>query len=423
MQKINISLQGHFLKIPAMKKFLALSLFIVMNLAVIAQPTLIGMRNGSAGNEVVRWHALDSTTIETFQTPLLGYMLSSASFDAYNGNYYLAGVIASGNCLFSFNSPTGEMSTLPFSAASNITAIDMSTGSIYTITVDSTGSFNVNKMDPATGNISLLGVVILPGYSGLVVDATTFDSEHGILIAETEDNSGNPILCRIFVRDPVFTYDFIPILAPNPQCNFTSFQYDNLNNHLLSLKMDYSAGSGTLSLVEINDSTGSVNEIGPIPPMNGFQAGSSCFDQQTSSFLFVGVDPTFGTVQMLFNTLSLSCTTGFIPYGVSEIVCDNYNWAQAHYGLNAIGREPVPGELSLSPVPCSGQLSVRLNSMVSPMKIRLTDLRGRCCLEMDCPISPATVNVESLAPGIYFATVVSGEKTYSGKVLIDRRDH
>ncbi len=404
-----------------MKNIFALSLFLTMNLAIVAQPTLIGARVAfSGGTEIVRWHALDSTTIENFQTDLLGYLLSSSVFDSYNGNYYLEGINALGYCLFSFNSPTNEMNSIPFSATSNISEIDMSNGSIYTITIDSTGTFIVNQLDLITGNTSLLGVVDDPGISGMVVDATAFDSEHGILFTEVEDYSGSLSLCRIFVRNPVFSYDLIPIQLPNPQCNFSCFQYDNLNNILFALKMDNSTGGGVASIAQINDSTGAVNEIGLIPQIIGIVAGSSSFDQETGSFLIVGVDSLNEYVQVLYNTITLSCTTGFVPDGISEVVCDNYDWAKSHYGVNALDRKPVSDEIIISPVPCTNQFTIRLNNTNTPLNIRLTDLQGRCCLDMDYPSSPAVVSAASLVPGMYLVTIFSGENVYTGKVVIGR---
>ena len=74
-------------KFKPMRTIFTFSLIIFMNLAIMAQPTLIGARFvPTNGNEIVRWSAMDLSTIETFQTDLQGYMLSSSLFDAYNGN-------------------------------------------------------------------------------------------------------------------------------------------------------------------------------------------------------------------------------------------------------------------------------------------------------------------------------------------------
>jgi len=52
------------------------------------------------------------------------------------------------------------------------------------------------------------------------------------------------------------------------------------------------------------------------------------------------------------------------------------------------------------------------------MQIRLTDLQGKCCLEMLSAASSATFNVGSLAPGMYLCTAVSGGKVYPAKVVV-----
>lgn len=401
-----------------MRKIFASSLLILLSMAAMAQPTLIGMRFiPGSGNEVVRWTALDLSSIETFQTDLQGYMLSSSFFDAYNGNYYLAGVTSSGDCLFSFNSPTGLMDYASLPLPSNITEIDMSNGYIYTITGNTPGSFNVNQYDLLTGNATLIGVVSDPVISGLVVDAVAFDSEHGILFTEVDETSGEQFLCRIFVREAVFSFDLIPIQAQNPQCNYICFQYDNLNNHLFALKLDYSPG-GSSGIVEINPSNGTVSDIGPIPQMSGFVMGSSAFDEQTGSFLIVGIDASSAYVQVIFNTNDLTCTTGLVPEGVSEIVCDNYTWAKFHYGNSATGKKPLDHKLVLSPNPCVDQLAIRIPHSTGPLTIHITNMKGQGCLQMDSPTSPLTINLAHLTPGIYHCTVISEGVVYSEKVVV-----
>ena len=286
----------------------------------------------------------------------------------------------------------------------------MSNGIIYTITGNVLGSFDVNQYDLTTGNTILIGVVSDPMISGIVVDAVAFDSEHGILFTEVEATSGERFLCRIFVRDPVLSYDLIPIQVQNPLCNYVCFQYDNLNNRLFALKLDNTPGA-VHGIVEIIPSTGVVTDIGPIPQMSGIVAGSSSFDQQTGSFMVVGVTPSSEYEQIIFNTTDVSCTTGSVPVGVSEIVCDNYDWAKSHYGTSAIEQKPADDKLVLSPVPCTDRLTIRVPHSNGPLTIRLTNIKGQDCLQMEAPGSPATVNPENLIPGIYHCTVVSEKKS------------
>ncbi len=402
-----------------MKHFLLLPLIFAATVAAFSQPTLIGARPVPGGGvEIVRWQAMDSASLESFPTSLQGYMLSSSVFDAYNGNYYLNGVTGSGNCLFAFNSPTNATSAIPFANGSNITEIDMSNGSIYTITMDTSGAFNVNQLNLATGNSSLLGMIGDPAIMGMVVDATAFDSEHGILFTEVVNNAGAMLLCRIFVRNEVFQYDFVPIQLQNPLCNYTCFHYDNLNNRLFALKMDNSGGGGTAGVVEINDSTGAVTDIGSLPPVTGIVAGSSCFDQQTGTYLIVAVGTSQQTLQIAFSTVTAASASGYIPDRVSEIVCDNYSWAQAHYGLNGTGDGSARSILRLYPNPCDTRFTVDVKSSDPHFTVSLYDSQGRKCLSQASAHSTATLSTGSLPAGIYLVTIDSGTDHLSRKLEI-----
>ena len=150
------------------KHILILSLLILLLPGAKAQISLIGASAAQNPNviSIVKWQALDTSSLISYPTFLEAYVFGSSVFDAWNGNYYLTGISADTSGLFAFNTVTNTQTISDYTTFSSITEIDMSTGKIYNLTSDSIGYFNVNEYDIRTGEDSLLGVIYEPGNPG-----------------------------------------------------------------------------------------------------------------------------------------------------------------------------------------------------------------------------------------------------------------
>ncbi|MBK7172629.1 MAG: hypothetical protein IPH84_05220 [Bacteroidales bacterium] len=156
--------------------------FILISTTALAQINLVGTSSSANGGiEIVKWQAFDSSSVERYPSGLDAYLFASSSFNAYNSNYYLSGFSADTGVLLSFNTETNTPSLSNFSAFSNISEIDMSTGKLYSLELDTVGFISVNEFDISTGAETLLGTIVEPGVNGIVADAIGFDSNNGIL--------------------------------------------------------------------------------------------------------------------------------------------------------------------------------------------------------------------------------------------------
>lgn len=197
-----------------------------------AQINLIGARanQGSGNIEVVKWQALDQSSVTAYPTTLQAYVFGSSVFDAYNSNYYLNGTGTSESGLLSFNSITNEQNISTFNAFSSITEIDMSSGKIYTLNAEIADLISVNEYDINTGGSTLLGQIFEPGIQSIIADATGFDSNNGILYYAGYDTLPSLCLYGIQVREPAFTYTKTTLITSAPGNIITSVNYDNVNN-------------------------------------------------------------------------------------------------------------------------------------------------------------------------------------------------
>lgn len=222
------------------KIFITLSAILLISTTVVAQINLVGTSvNANGSIDIVKWQAFDSASVTRYPSGLDAYLYASSSFNAYNSNYYLSGLSADTGVLFSFNTETNTSSLSNFSAFSNISEIDMSTGKIYTLSLDSVGYIRVNEFDINSGTETLLGIIIEPGVNGIVTDAIGFDSNNGILYYIGFDDSPSVCMYGIPVRNPVFSWTKTILLTSAPINNFSSVNFDNVNNVLYASNVKF----------------------------------------------------------------------------------------------------------------------------------------------------------------------------------------
>ena len=300
---------------------------------------------------------------------------------------------------------------------SNISEIDMSTGKIYSLSLASVGHISVNEYDIATGSEIVLGVITEPGVNGIITDAISFDSNNGILYYVGYDDSPAACLYGIPVRNPVFSWTKTTLLTTAPGNNFSSVNYDNVNNILFAMNAEYNTGGSYTGnkVVELNTASGEVIERGVLAGFQYYLGGSSSFDQNTGSFLLVGFDAAFNEKMIVFNTLDNTFITGFVPDNVSEIVCDNYSFAKSAYTTTSIrGQDKL--DFTIFPNPVTDWLNISSNSNYN--LIEIIDVHGQKLLSSKLDQATTQVPVASLPAGIYICRLTgTGLKTMHVRMI------
>lgn len=394
--------------------------FLLSALSAKAQINLVGASVNPNGTiEIVKWQALDSSSVIRYPSGLEAYLYASSVFDAYNSNYYLVGISSGSGVLLSFNTNINSSSLIPYAALSNISEIDMSSGKIYNLSSDSVGYISVNEYDIATGTESLLGIIIEPGVYGIVTDAISFDSNNGILYYVGYDGSPAACLYGIPVRNPVFSWSKTILLTTAPGNNFSSVNYDNANNILFASNAEYNSGGSYTGnkVVEINTTSGEVIERGVLAGFPYYLGGSSSFDQNSGSFLLVGFDTAFNERMIVFNTLNNTFVTGYVPDMVSEIVCDNYSFARNSYSTTSI-RKQDKSDFTISPNPATSKFILNMSTFADNTTLRIYDMNGKECLSRQIQHSESEISTESLTKGVYVVSIIQNQKSTLTKKLI-----
>jgi hypothetical protein len=409
------------IKLNVMKNVLLVLIFSVSLVYSKAQINLVGAATSQGGGiDILKWEALDAESVETYPSMLTGYYLGSSAFDSYNSNYYLTGLTALTEGLFSFNTQSNQQSLSPFSNFTNISEFDMSTGKLYDLRMDSTDYFSVNEFDIEEGTDSLLGVIYEPGAIGLIVDAIGFNANDGILYYVGFNDGPGLYLYAIPVREESFSYTRTELILES-QGNLTSLNYDNVNDKLYALNSTFDSlwnFAGNF-VVEIDYVTGEVITRAELTEFIGFVASSSSFDQNTGSYLLVGIDTNYMGSMIVFDTYTDTYITGFVPGNVSEIACDNTIFALNNYILTGTEERPEV-EFTVYPNPANDRIFISNNGEKNgESSIRIFNAGGSLAIEKKGYSSGRTeVDLESLPAGVYILQISSEEKVENLKIIV-----
>lgn len=405
------------------KKKCLISLLMLLAFGTQAQIHLVGVRGNQSTDymDIVKWQALDPASVTAYPSLLHAYYMASSVFDAYNSKYYITGIGASASGLLEFNTVTNEQSLLNYSSFSNTSEIDMSTGKIYSLSIDQPGYIKVNEYDINTGTDTLIGEVYDPGITGIAMDAIGFDSNNGIIYYVGDDGQSILSLFGIQVRNPVFTFTKTALTTPSVGTNMMSINYDNANNTIYALNFESnSSGSSTGTyVVEINKTTGEVINRGQLQGFQGFLVGSSSFDQNSGSFLLVGYNGNPDVQMIVFDTYNNTYQTGFMPDNVSEIVCDNYDFAKNTYVTTSVD-EPVDAAITLSPNPANSKITIKTsNAILGQMKASIFDINGKMKWKDTFQAGNNTsVDISNLLPGVYMLKTESANRVENHKFVV-----
>lgn len=403
------------------KLILSLAAVFVLNAAANAQINLIGasVNDSTAKIDVVQWEAFDSLSVTVTPSLLDGYYFASSAFDAYNANYYLTGISGDSSGLYSFNSGTDEENLVDGSAYSNISEFDMSTGKMYNLIMETEENISIYEFNVNTNEDSLIGIINEPGVIGIVTDAIGFDSNNGIIYYVGYTNDPAIGLYAISVRDSVFSYTRTILNTTEPINNIFGVNYDNENDKLFALNDTYDSlfnFSGRY-VIEINIASGDIINRVNLAEFPYYVGGSSCFDQNTSTYLIAAIDTNNVLKMVAINTLTDTYISGFIPSVVSEIVCDNSQFAKNKYASTAINEEAV-SNLNVYPNPVTLVLSIEYTSS-SPVLVQVSDSNGKQLITRNYnSTNKIDLNLETLTPGLYIVTLISGEQTVSQKIMV-----
>ena len=393
----------------------------IMTVSAQAQIKLMGVSYNTSTStiDLIQWDAFDPLSVTTTSTNLDAYLYASSGFDPFNGTYYIAGVSGESTGLYSYDIDTEESNLNTASLLSNIAEFDMSNSKMYNLAMETEGYIDIYEFDIVSNEDSLIGTIYEPGVIGLIADAIGFDSNNGIIYYVGYTIDSELALYAIPVREESFSFTKTILNTPNAINGITSLNFDNVNEKLFATNDTYDEiGLFTgKTIVEIDVNNGDVNTLVSLTDFPYFVGGSSQFDQNTGTFLLVGIN-TVGEVEMIaFNTYTNTYVSGYVP-GVSEIVCDNTLFARSTYTVAGIEPEAAMN-FNLYPNPVSDILNIeyRSNGLV---QVQIFNSIGELVYENNnTTIRRMNVDMSNLSSGLYTLNLIGDNQSTSRTIVVE----
>jgi hypothetical protein len=120
---------------------------------------------------------------------------------------------------------------------------------------------------------------------------------------------------------------------------------------------------------------------------------------------------------IVFNTKTNTYEAGFVPGSVSEIVCDNFEFAQNAYPVTAINNN-IKDTFRVFPNPASKKINIMADGFDNNGIINIYSLNGDLCLSKQINSLQEEINIESLKSGIYVLSIQNAAGIKTQKLII-----
>lgn len=397
-----------------------LSNFLIINAQEIK---LIGF-NITENNEldIVKWSAgstaYDSSTPSTIQSVYMG----TSTFDVRSGKFYVNAIqYDSGeyqNKLFSYDTNSQIVTVSPQSSIYNGgSEVDMESGLVYSYDFTDPNNPEFKMFNPSTQAITTLGVINFDSFRGYYHDSSCFDSNLKIFYFTVLKEDGIKELVTVNVNSQPFSYTILPI----PDSIFVDFyglEFSNKTNKIYTMSNDsYEFGTPfSVKIGILNPLDATVSTIVDMVDTPGYEMGNKTFDQETNSYIFVGVDAVGDRHLKVVNTVTGIVDNLPLPSEyILEFECDNSIFAVSKYGVLGVN-ENITTTFSISPNPTRDFLKVNYDGVV--LNYSIIDVMGKI-VASDNLTTNNTIDVNELSNGMYILKITTDNEILTKKFMVN----
>lgn len=397
-----------------------LSNFLIVNAQEIK---LIGF-NITENNEldIVKWNAgsssFNSSTPSTIQSVYMG----TSTFDVRSGKFYVNAIqFGSGeyqNKLFSYDTNSQIVTVSPQSSIYNGgSEVDMESGLVYSYDFTDPNNPEFKMFNPSTQTTTTLGVINFDDFRSFYHDSSCFDSNSKKFYFTVLNEDGIKELVTVNVNSQPFSYTILPI-PDSVSVDFYGLEFSNKTNRIYTM-YNNSYESETPISVKIgilNPLDATVSTIVDMVDTPGYEMGNKTFDQETNSFIFVGVDAVGERHLKVVNTVTGIVDNLPLPSEyILEFECDNSIFAVSRYGVLGLN-ENKSTSFSISPNPANDLLKVNFDGIVSNYSI--IDVMGKTVASGNLNANN-TINVYELSNGMYILKLATENEILTKKFLVN----
>jgi hypothetical protein len=399
-------------------------LLIVSFIPVLAQEgtpiNLIAFKyNGmEESSEIIQWEVNSPASYSAVPAEVSGILVGSSIFNPNTGDY-IARVTHTDNTsgIYKYNINTSESS---FNEASSFfngsSECDMQTGYIYNYDGNALDEVELNKYNPQTNVVEVVGTFDFLPNTSFFPDGSCFDSNLGIYYFVILDTEGRKLVA-VDVNNPVFSYT-VTLLTGMSITGNIGLEFSNETNQVYCIYSSYNPDTETSTFVvgSIATATGEISVLNVLNEIGGYQFYNRTFDQATKKLMFVAYDLSFTTQYLyLYDMDSNTYETRLLPADVIvEIECNNIMYSELKYGaLNTPSN--TPEKVVVYADNATQQILVSAN--LAQATYCLYNTQGAKLLSGAIDSSLA-IEATGLSAGVYILSLTTEKKRVNLKVML-----
>ena len=372
----------------------------------------------SESSEIIQWEVNSPTNFNSAPTDVASILVGSSIFNPNTGDY-IARVTHTDNTsgIYKYNINTAAAS---FSEATSFyngsSECDMQTGYIYTYAGNELNEVELNKYNPQTNTVEVVGNFDFLPNTSFFPDGSCFDSNLGIYYFVVLDTEGRKLV-SVNVNNPVFSYT-VTLLSGMPITGNIGLEFSNETNQVYCMYSSYNPDTETSTFVvgSIATATGEISVLNALNEIGGYQFYNRTFDQTNKKLLFVAYNLDFSAQELyLYDMDSNTYETRPLPAEVViEIECNNIFYSELKYGaLNT----PINETETVVVFADTALHQIKVSNNLANANYCLYNTQGAAVLSGKIDASNS-IDVTGLSAGIYVVSVNYFGKKVNKKVIV-----
>ncbi len=369
-------------------------------------------------SDVIKWEANAPELYTSTPSDVTGILVGTSVFNASTGDYISR--VSQNNGLsgiFKYNTNTQAINFNEAASYFNGSAeCDMQTGLIYTYDGNDQNEVILNKYNPQSNQLAVIGTFNFLPNAAFFPDGSCFDSNLGIYYFVMQDSEGTKLV-SVPVNAADFTYTET-LLTGLPITGNIGLEYSNETNGIYCIYSSYNSQTqlNTFVVGNVDAATGAIAVLSTIDSIGGYQFYNRTFDQNTKKLLFIAYSFGFTEQRLyMYDIDTNTYETRLLPAElVVEIECNNFEYSERKYGQLST---PTFDANELVIWEDSTTKCILFSQNVAKSKFQITNMQGATVLAGEVNNSN-TIDAATLQDGIYIVGVEINSKRVDKKLIL-----
>lgn len=375
--------------------------------------------NGMAeSSEIIQWEVNTPSNFNSAPTDVASILVGSSIFNPNTGDY-IARVTHTDNTsgIYKYNINTTDSNFSEATSFYNGSAeCDMQTGMIYSYAGNEFDEVELNKYNPQTNTLEIVGTFEFLPNTSFFPDGSCFDSNLGIYYFVIVDSEGRKLVA-VDVNNPVFSYT-VTLLTGLPITGNIGLEFSNETNQVYCMYSSYNPDTETSTFVvgTIATTTGVIGVLNTLNDIGGYQFYNRSFDQTNKKLIFVAYNLDFSAQELyLYDMDTNTYETKPLPADVViEIECNNIIYSELKYGALHTPKNETETVVVFADTALH---QIKVSNNLANANYCLYNTQGAAVLLGKIDASNS-IDVTGLSAGIYVVSVNYFGKKVNKKVIV-----